>query len=87
MARCLDLPPDNRLTFGPLITKARDAGILNRSPRNDAVWDELLAIRNKLVHGDADAPLYGMTTHSLIGKIIDLVSELLSGETRGLSAQ
>lgn len=71
----LKSPPGNRLTLGPLIQQGKDAGVLTRSKEHDQLWDELHANRNQLVHGDPEAPLYGIMAARIVGIVIDTIAD------------
>lgn len=73
----LQHPPDARLTFGPVIQQGKDAGVLPRSTEHDLLWDELIANRNDLIHGNPGAPLYGVTAARVVGIMIDTITGML----------
>ena len=59
-------------TLGPLLTLAREHNLLPEAGLQRDFVDELLLNRNQIVHGDRDAPVYGVATHEVIRAIVVL---------------
>jgi hypothetical protein len=72
----LGIGPDARMTLGQAIGTAKKRAVLPAGPESEALWNQVLDVRNQLAHGDKEAPVYGISAGRLLGLLIGAINRL-----------
>jgi hypothetical protein len=72
----LGKPRDDGCTLGQLIQQGqgKKAGLIPRGPAEDAMWEQVLALRNDLTHRNTDGDMLGPTAVGLVEFAITTIS-------------